>query len=203
MTAPTRYIGILALSTVLAMPAMVLAQEAPPPIPVAEISGGYMLMRDTEAEETFPGGWFFSGAANLNRWFAVVGEAAASYKKERDQLLDVSYSGRLQLYTFMGGPRFFRQFGRIVPFAQVLAGAAHARAKSAVSGPPFGNLTSKVSDTAWALQPGGGGTMYISERVGARVAADYRLIADHEDDEWETTNEFRVIAGLTFGWGQR
>ena len=36
-------------------------------------------------------------------------------------------SMKTNLYTSMGGPRFFFKRGRIVPFAQVLAGAAQLR----------------------------------------------------------------------------
>jgi hypothetical protein len=50
------------------------AQEAAgPPLPIAEVSGGYAYMRDTTSEENFPAGWYSSAAANLNQWLGLAG----------------------------------------------------------------------------------------------------------------------------------
>ena len=40
------------------------------PVPVAELSAGYAFMRDIDVDENFPAGWYLSGGANLNQWFA-------------------------------------------------------------------------------------------------------------------------------------
>jgi opacity protein-like surface antigen len=197
---------LLVAGVLLAWPCTAAAQEAnAPPIPVVEVSGGYMLMRDTELDENFPGGWYFSGAANLTRWFGLVAEAAGSYKKVEEGAFGLNFSNRLQLYTFLGGPRFFYQAGRVVPFAQVLAGAAHVRLKTEADLPPElgGRMRSNFSETDFAIQPGGGVTIYLSERVGVRLAADYRSIIDVEDGDWGFLHEFRALGGLTFGWGAR
>jgi hypothetical protein len=159
MTAHTRFMTLLFVGVLLALPYPAATQEVnAPPIPVVEISGGYMLMRDTELDENFPGGWYFSGATNLTRWFGLVAEAAGSYKKVEESIVGLNYSNRLQLYTFLGGPRFFYQAGRVVPFAQVLAGAAHVRLKMEADLPPEfgGRMRSNFSETDFAIQPGGG-----------------------------------------------
>jgi hypothetical protein len=204
MTAPTRCIGVVALTAALFMPTVVFAQDTAPPIPVAEISGGYMLMRHSgdDSAKTFPGGWFFSGAANLNQWFGIVGEAGGSHKGENVDASGFRTENRLNLYTFMAGPRFFRQYGRVVPFAQVLTGVARSTWNGDYASGSFqGTFEGARND--FALQPGGGLTFYVSERVGARIGADYRYLADVSEEEVESAHEFRVIAGLTFGWGQR
>lgn len=102
-----------------------VAQEVgPPPVPLVEVSGGYAYMYDTTAEEEFPRGWFFAGATNVTRWFGVAGEVSGAHKT----FDDAGFKSKVGLYTTMAGPRFFMQTGRIVPFAQFLVGAAHARA---------------------------------------------------------------------------
>src|SRR5688572_7615119 len=96
------------------------------PLPVGEASAGYAFMRDTTMDENFPAGWYFSAAANLNDWFGLAGEVTGGHKTMTD-IAPVSV--KTNLYTALGRPRFFSKRGRIVPFAQVLAGAAHLRWK--------------------------------------------------------------------------
>ena len=204
MSAHVRIIGLLALGVLLALPSRAPAQETnAPPIPVVEVSAGYMLMRDTEANESYPGGWYVSGGANLTRWFGVVGEAGGSYKKFEFDSAGPINSDRRQLYTFLGGPRFFYQVGRIVPFGQVLVGSAHRRSKLDFGRPVNGMMMLNRSETDVALQPGGGVTIYLSDRVGLRLAGDLRWLMDYSDDEWAIDREFRVMAGATFGWGAK
>jgi opacity protein-like surface antigen len=166
------------------------------PLPVAEASAGYAFMRDTTMEENFPAGWYFSTAANLNNWFAVAGEVTGAHKK----LTDIApVSVKANLYTFMGGPRFLIKRGRIVPFAQVLAGAAQLRWKTEPGMPEAAD-----TDTKFAFQPGGGVTVLLTENLSVRTAVDYRRIVFTEDDEFEEDNsQVRAIAGLVFGWGAR
>jgi opacity protein-like surface antigen len=201
MALSIRAIGVLAVGTLLLAPPPAFAQDVGAlPIPIAEVSGGYVFMRDTDIDENFPGGWYFSGAVNATRWFGIVGEVSGSYKKLDETFENLTFANRLQLYTFMGGPRFFGQMGRVVPFAQVLAGVAHGRVKVTLPPELRGPALMKSSATDFAIQPGGGVTVYLSDRVGLRLAADYRSIFD---DEWQSTNEFRALAGFTFGWGAR
>ncbi len=192
-------------------PPVALAQEPGGlQVPLVEVSGGYMFMRDLSdrpgADGTnFPAGWYFSGAVNPYRWFGVVGEASGSHKNHFDVNFDgLRFSNDAQVYTFMGGPRFFRKVGRVVPFAQVLAGVAHMRLKTRFSDPFIPGVDSiEDSVTDFALQPGGGVTVLLTEHVGARVAADYRTIIDFDEDGNDYTNEVRVIAGFTLHWGGR
>jgi opacity protein-like surface antigen len=168
------------------------------PLPVAEASAGYAFMRDTTIEENFPAGWYFSTAANLTRWFGVAGEVNGSHKT-LDGFVLAPVSVKASLYTFMGGPRFFIKRGRIVPFAQVLAGAAHLRFNATDT-----SLDADGSDTKFALQPGGGVTVLLTPNASVRGAVDYRRIVFTEDDEFdEDESQVRFIAGVVFGWGAR
>jgi opacity protein-like surface antigen len=95
----------------------------------------------------------------------------------------------------MAGPRFFIKRGRIVPFAEILAGAAHLRWK-----PTEPDAT--VTDTKFALQPGGGVTVLVTQNVSVRGAVDYRRIVFTDADEFDEDNsQVRAIVGVAFGWG--
>jgi opacity protein-like surface antigen len=170
-----------------------------PPLPMIETAVGYAYMRDTTIEENFPRGWYFSAAANLNTWFGLAGEITGAHKK----LVDLeSITANANLYTFMGGPRFFFKRGRIVPFAQVLVGSAHLRWNATA---PFEDFDTRDSDTKFAFQPGGGLTVLLADHVSLRGAIDYRRIVFTSDDEFDDEDEsqVRVSAGVVFGWGAR
>ena len=178
----------------LAGPAPAVAQEhVAPPLPVVDLSAGYMFMYDTDIAESFPKGWYFGSAVNLNTWFGVAFEVSGSHKRISAVQFDA--------FTYMAGPRFFQKTGRLVPFAQFLTGLAHGRAK--ITPPPeFGYGPFTTSSDNFAIQPGGGVTILLTDHVGLRVATDYRCIMNF-DDGVEYTNEFRVTSGMTFHWGAR
>lgn len=185
---------VLVLSTA---PSVSAQESGAPPLPIGEASAGYAFMRDTTIEENFPAGWYFSAAANLREWFALAGEVNGAHKELFDLM---PLSMKASLYTFMGGPRFFMKRGRIVPFAQVLAGAAHFRFSMTGAATPDAD----GSDTQFAVQPGGGVTVLLTQNVGVRGAVDYRRIVFTGDDEDpEDDSQIRVIAGVVFGWGAR
>jgi opacity protein-like surface antigen len=195
---PITAFGLCAL--LLVPPPGAIAQEVgTPPIPVVEVTGGYAFLRDTSADETVPRGWLLSGAVNANQWFGVVGEVSGAHKTFDAEPFATT---KVSLYTLMGGPRFFYKQGRVAPYAQFLVGSAHARTKFTGM---MGNGPQSVfrnSDTRFAVQPGGGVTLYLTDHVGVRGGADYRRIVLFEDGA-EDVSEFRVAAGFVFGWGAR
>lgn len=176
------------------------------PVPAVEVSAGYMLMHDTVAEDKYPGGWYFSTVGNLSHWFGVVGEASGGYRSEDSRFLEdtVRMATKRQVYAFLGGGRFFHKAGRVVPFAQMLAGVATHRIQQtttiASGGPGPGTYGYKGSVTGAALQPGGGITVYLTELVGVRAALDYRVTFDRDND---ALHEVRFVSGFTFRWGSR
>jgi hypothetical protein len=136
-----------------------------------DVAGGYAFMRDQDIARdnpdisaNFPAGWMASGSARVWRWLAVAGEVGGSSKT-------VAIPGdqpKLRVYTFLAGPRVRRPPGdRIVPFGQVLVGAA--RASTSVL-----TVTETVTDLAY--QPGGGVDVMISGRLGVRAEGDWRII---------------------------
>jgi opacity protein-like surface antigen len=222
MSLLSRTIAVLAVGALSLAPATAAYAQEPGtiPVPLAEISGGYVFMHDFTEEEflgldgvDFPGGWYFSGAVNPTRWFGVVGEVSGSYKNHfgvtagpyqvnGDLVGPFRISNDAWVHTFMGGPRFFGKVGRVVPFGQFLVGAARMRLKTQFPA-ELGIDTVEDSTTQFAMQPGGGVTVYLTERVGVRLAADYRTIIDFSDDGNEYTHEVRMIGGFTLHWGGR
>jgi opacity protein-like surface antigen len=194
-----RTVSVLSACVLLLSPAAVLAQEVgAPPVPLVEVAAGYSFMYDTDMEEEFPKGWFFSGAANVTNWFGVAGEVSGAHKTLTGP---PGYKAKLGVYTMMAGPRFFVQTGRIVPFAQFLVGAAHARTRVTVPFDIDARGEFKENDTEFAIQPGGGVTVLLTRHVAVRGALDFRQIyIDGLDDR---TSEVRGGVGFVFGWGSR
>jgi hypothetical protein len=206
--ASLRTIGTFAVAVLVVLPPpSALAQEIGAiPVPAVEVSAGYTFMRDfarhgtSEGHVDFPAGWYLSGAANVNRWFGIVGEFTGSYKNNLDlSTPGWSESSDLRVYTLMAGPRFFRPSGRIAPFAQMLTGVAHLRERREHSGLP-NQFT--WTTTQFALQPGIGLTVHLTDRVGVRFSGDYRTLIEF-DDGADYTHEFRLLSGFTFNWGAR
>lgn len=183
MTTVCRLTVVLVLSAVLAWtPTPALAQDPPS----VEIAGGYQYMWDKELEESFPTGWFVSGAGHLTSRLAVVGEIAGSHKTERDADFKASFS----LYTFMGGVRLSltQRSSTVRPFVQLLGGMARASASVDVAG-----MRLEESLTEPAVQPGGGVDIQLSPATAARVMVDYRRTFF---DAGDSGNEVRVAAGV-------
>lgn len=206
-----RLLRVTIVSTIvascIAAPRPAAAQETGAiPVPIMQVAAGYTFMRDFSDElpedVNFPAGWAFSAAFNPTHWLGLVGEVTGSYKNDFNVTFDdLRLSNKARVYTFMGGPRFFKQSGRVAPFAQVLAGVAHMRLESTLPDvPEFGTFSADATD--FAFQPGGGVTIFLTERVGVRLAADYRCIIDFEEDN-TYSNEFRFVSGFTFNWGAR
>lgn len=189
-----RIVYSMLVAALLSAPTAVVAQEDGPSVPACEISGGYAFIRDFDLEENLPGGGYFSAAANLTRWFGIVGEV--NFNRRTFDMEDVvSMTGTV--VSGGAGPRVFAKVDRIVPYAQLLAGATYARAE----------LRSIVMDmnsdeTFFSLQPGIGVLMYFNSRVGAQVAVDYRWV-DPTAQDGEDWSEFRFVTGIVVGFGSR
>ena len=166
--------------------------------PTAELSGGYQFLRfssEGEESESLPGGWYADVAFNLNEMIGIVGEVGGNYKS--DSLFGVTVDQKV--HEFMGGVRVSsRRNPMVVPFGQFLVGGANY---SASGGADIEDLTISISDseTNFAIQAGGGVNVRLTDRVGARVGADY-LRAFHEVSD---TNIFRFVVGINVSFGMR
>ena len=158
--------------------------------PRAEVAGGYVFLRDFEIDESFPAGWFASAAVNVREMLAVVGEVSGSYATINLFGTDIDAN----VHAFMGGVRYSRRLDRVTPFGQFLVGVARAG-----GGVDFLGVQISDSVTDFAIQPGGGVDVRLTDQLAARFGADYRRIFSQDNDG----NEFRFAAGVVLGFGSR
>jgi opacity protein-like surface antigen len=178
-----------ALCAVVAAPAA--AQTA-----ATELSGGYQFTRTPDLN--LPPGWYVDVAGNVAPMFAIVGEVAGAYKSETMAVGTSSVDATVNLHTFMGGVRVAaRTHPKVIPFGQVLLGAARVSGGVTASG-PVSVIEATDSDTRFALQIGGGVNLMTSGNFGVRLGVDYRRIFVSDAGE----NEFRVAAGVVIPIGK-
>jgi hypothetical protein len=156
-------------------------------VPAVEVSGGYNFLRvfddELEGEENFPKGWYADVAGNITPTLGVVGALFGTYKT----IEDVDFS----VHGFMAGVRLSgRNNPTVVPFGEVLVGAARSKAE-------FGGFDE--SETDGLLQLGGGVNFIATTNVGVRVGAAYVRVFSED----EGTNVLRFTAGLVLGFGSR
>jgi hypothetical protein len=162
-----------------------------------ELSGGYQFTRTPDLN--LPPGWYVDVAGHLAPMFAVVGEVSGAYKSETMAVGTSSVDATVRLHTFMGGVRVAaRTNPKVIPFGQVLLGAARLSGGVTASGPAVSVVAASDADTEFALQIGGGVNLLTSGNFGVRLGADYRRIFISGDGE----NEFRLVAGVVIPIGR-
>jgi len=192
--------GILLLALGAAMPALAQDQRK------AEVSVGYQLITfdGDDVDETFSRGWYADVAGNLGPIFAVVVQVGGSYKSFEEtktfQGVTSTATASLKLHQFLGGVRVGALRKAVSPYAEFLVGGVNGSADvdaSVVSGGQTLFSTSESdSSTQFALQFGGGVTVWLSEGVGIRGSVGYmRIMADDAG-----TNIIRVAGGVSFGF---
>jgi hypothetical protein len=142
--------------------------------------GGYAFLRDQEIETNFPVGWSMSFAKNLNRSLGIVGDVGGNYRSEEG--VDVS------IHAFLGGMRYSFRGKTVTPYVEGLAGLARAS---------VGFAGVSVSNSEFAVQGGIGISTHVTESVAVRTGVDFRNIFG----EGGSTQEFRVLGGVSFGFG--
>lgn len=179
-----------ALCALIAAPAA--AQTA-----TTELSAGYQFTRTPDLN--LPLGWYVDVAGNVAPMFAIVGELSGAYKSETIAVGTSSVDATVRLHTFLGGVRVAAGTNpKVVPFGQVLLGAARLSGGVTASGPAVSVLAATDADTEFALQIGGGVNLMTSGNFGVRLGADYRRIFISGGGE----NEFRLVAGAVIPIGR-
>ena len=174
--------------------------------PTYELTGGYQFLHAGE-DLNFPFGLNVDGAWNVSPAFGLVAEIGWAFKTEEVEDLTFTDDISLHEWTFGVGPRWNgRGEGRVWPFAQVLVGAAVARASGEVAG-----LDVSDTQTHFMVQPGAGVNIIGGDGWGIVGQVDYRRlfvgdddeddfddedVDDDEDDGDNGENQFRVFIGV-------
>jgi hypothetical protein len=163
----------LSLLVVVCLASPMSAQD----VPRFELGAGATFLRDPGNLNRY--GWIGSFGTNINRFFAVKAEASGFYNGfESDNIHSVLLGPQVNLR---------RDGSRVTPWAHFLVGAQ--------TGHEFRFPGRFVSETYWAMQPGGGVDVSLNSRVGLRFGADYvRSFRDLLRD----FDHYRLHAGFVF-----
>ena len=144
----------------------------------AEIAGGYQLPSSVGALD--PQGWFLSGAFNVTRVFAVVGEVSAAGDSVALSLPDLGDFDFLpegdalevggQNVAVLGGLRAAYRRRPVMLFTRFLIGMERVTLNVNF----FGAESLDVTDSGLSLQVGGGVDIDITERFAVRLLGDWR-----------------------------
>ena len=156
-----------------AMPA--LAQT--PPMPATDLSLGYQSLHIPG--QNYPFGVGVGVSKAITDMVRIVGETGVSINQQSSSNLN----GTLTFYQYGVGPRIHAKGGRVVPYAQVLAGGVHSRADLTTStGAPF-----SASSNAFMLQPGAGVIIPMTRTFAIQAAVNYRRVFFSGDSDNETS----------------
>lgn len=149
-----------------------------------EVAGGYQL--HLPRVSWIRGGWFLSGAFNLTRVFAVVGEVSVAGNRVAVGLPDLGDFDFLpeenalevegqsvvegQNVTALGGVRAAYRRRPVMLFTRFLIGMERATRDVTFFGADFAD----VSDAGPSLQVGGGVDIDITGRLAVRLLGDWR-----------------------------
>lgn len=143
-----------------------------------EVAGGYQLHRSEGPLD--PRGWFLSGAFNLTRVFAVVGEVGVAGNHVAVGLPDLGDFDFLpgenalevegQSVTALGGVRAAYRRRPVILFTRFLVGMERATRDVTFFGANFAD----VLDAGPSLQVGGGVDIDITGRLAVRLLGDWR-----------------------------
>jgi hypothetical protein len=159
--------------------------------PLADIAGGYSLIYDHDIKTTFPAGWFASAAIHVTNNFALAGEVSGNYKSESATFGSTTANATLNVYTYLGGPRFVAGTGAARFYIEILAGGATASGGVSVTNAGSAFL-SNTSTTDFCYMPAVGLDIGFNTIVAMRLGAGERFIRVSGG----TAKEFQFVAGL-------
>ncbi len=179
----------LMIMAVVVSPVWLLAQD----VPKAEVAAGYSYLRT--------GGQGFNGfhaqvTGNRNEWLGLTGEVSGQFAGQSVNVPGVGgASAHVRTYTFLFGPTLsYREKGKFVPFAHLLAGIAHGSASGQTTVLDQ-TINFSTSDTGFGLALGGGVDYQINEAFAVRpVQIDYVSI----NAGGGHANAFRYSLGIVF-----
>jgi hypothetical protein len=170
-----------------------------------DVSFGYQFLNlaASDDSQSMPAGWFVDVAGNLNRSVAAVAQFGGNYKSLSQSVavggVTATANADVRVHQFMGGVRMSAHPSpTVVPFVQILAGAAYGSVSYSGTGSIAGQTVFAVngaeSGTNFALQTGGGTNIWMTRTVGLRIGVDYVRIFENDGG----ANLFRFGAGVGF-----
>jgi opacity protein-like surface antigen len=173
-----------------------------------EISAGYQLLtfheEDVDVDETLGKGWYADVAGNIGPLFAAVFQVSGNYKSYgQDETFDGNIravvDAQLNVHTYMTGVRVGPRHAKISPYGEFLVGGVTGSVEitSLVTsgGQTIFSSSDSESGTEFAMQFGGGVTIWLNERIGVRGAVGYLRVMGDGDG-----NVVRVAGGVSFGF---
>ena len=137
---------------------------------------------------TIPVGWVGAVSVPLGKNLAVVGEFGGNYKTMTEFGIDVNVSE----YAFLGGVKVQGGSSKARPFVQTLFGGARYSGGADAMG-----YDVSVSETGFAIQPGGGIDVFFSKNAALRIQGDVRFVMIEDAN----STEFRFAVGIAFAFG--
>jgi hypothetical protein len=168
--------------TVIGVSSAAPARAQVPAVPTTDLSLGYQSLHIPG--QNYPLGVFVGVSRAVTDVVRIVGEAGLSI----DQQSATNLNGTLTFYQYGVGPRISARAGRVVPFAQLLAGGVHSRADlTTTAGAPFA-----ASGNAFMLQPGVGVIVPMTGTFAFTGGVNYRRVFFEGDND----NQTSVFAGV-------
>ena len=169
--------------------------------PGIETTVGWSLLRDStlgdfsdlavflggpSVNDTSALGVFVALTDNVNPWFGVTVDIGVNFFSQDLVGIDIF---DFKILTLLAGPKFtYRQVDRVAPFGQFLIGAAYQYVSI-----PLADVVESELD--FALQPGGGVDVALTDGVALRFGVDARILFGEAGN---TANQFRFTTGITF-----
>jgi hypothetical protein len=124
-------------------------------------------------------GWSLNMAGSVTPWFSIVGEVTGNYDWGHQSNAYIDVHASVQEHAFLGGPKFVGRLvgGRVNPFGQFQAGVLvdHGAVDMVSSLRFLPDIHDSGTMTLFALQPGGGVDIGLSDRVALRMQVDARV----------------------------
>ncbi len=183
--------------------------------PAWELFLGYSYIRAIPGQRNWNRvSWLNGGstslAYNLNRFVGLVGDFGG-YASSQVRLVGpginpaIVHEGDGKVFTYLAGPRFsYRTSSRVTPFAQVLAGVAHANTVN-ISNCVGTGCSPLFAQTAFAMTSGAGVDLRVRHHIALRlIQAEYMMtqFADPTVAGHNSQNDVRLSTGVVFNFGE-
>lgn len=169
----------------------------------AELSGAYQFVFDSSLAESGmrrdsgAQGWNLDAAFPLTRRMSLVASVDGSRGRDSQEVFDggTLVSSWTDL-VYLGGVRFHPASpARVVPFAQILAGALRSNQTDEYqNAQPLG--TYRSSEDVFLVSIGGGLNVMMTPRFGLRFGADIRIDPVGAALQGDDTAMGRAVAGI-------